>query len=249
MLLIALLLHQVVAPTQNNRYVKITAMDGQLRLAYTILYGDLPAEEARRKMDANRDGTLSPDEAHAFGEALGRAVGARLTLELDGQRVPVGFAQAEVGLGSERGVHPVPFSIDLIMLVPAGASREHTVYFDDRFALPHEGETEVTLEEAPGVRVTASFAGRSGDGMHGLKWSWLGPRGSDMEDRSLTFRYTTPHGAAAARPHGASRRTLALLAIGALAALGGLAWGWLRRRRITSTAGTGSRSSSGQKPA
>jgi len=94
------LLHQVPAPNQNNRYIKFTCMERQLRLAYTVLYGDLPAEGERRRMDADGDGQLSEAEARAYGALLARAVEAQITLELDGRKVSVHFAEPEVGLGN-----------------------------------------------------------------------------------------------------------------------------------------------------
>ncbi|HJZ84639.1 MAG TPA: hypothetical protein VKN99_05675 [Polyangia bacterium] len=236
MLLLALLLHQVTAPNQNNRYLKLTCMEGQLRLAYTILFGDLPAEAERRRMDADGDGRLSDAEAAAYGQALARAVEARLSLEVDGRSVPVRFTSPEVGLGSERGVHPVPFSVDLVVLIPA-PGRQHTVFLDDRFTPPREGETDFVLEEAPGARITASFRGRAGEGLHGLKWTWPGPRASDLEDRSVTFRYQTPN-APAAR---GARTWLLVPALAAALALSILS-GLLLWRRATSTARTDSRS-------
>src|ERR1051325_2489294 len=132
MLFALLWLHQVVGPTQNNRYLKLTCMEGQVRLAYTILFGDLPAEDERRRMDANGDGAITPEETRAWGAALARTVSSRGAISIDSRPVALAFSTVEVGLGSERGVHPVPFSVDLIVLLPTGADREHTVTIDDR---------------------------------------------------------------------------------------------------------------------
>src|SRR5262249_24370326 len=93
---------------------KLTGMEGQLRLAYTILYGDLPAEKERRKMDGDGNGAISDDEARHFGEQLAEVVRRTMTLEVDGQRVQPQWATIDVGLGTDRGVHPVPFSVDLV---------------------------------------------------------------------------------------------------------------------------------------
>src|SRR5262249_41294366 len=99
-------------------------MEGRLRLAYTILYGDLPAENERPKMDADGDGTISDAEAKDFAKLLGQLATRTMTLEIDGQRVQPRFDTAEVGLGTDHGIHPVPFSVDLVasfaILGPSG---------------------------------------------------------------------------------------------------------------------------------
>jgi hypothetical protein len=208
------LLHQQTAPYQNNRYLKLTCMESQLRIAYTILYGDLPAEAERRAMDRDGNGTISEDEAHAWGAELARRIEPRLSIELDGHPLPLRFDTIDVGLGTDRGVHPVPFSIDLIVLVPTGGG-DHTVVLDDRFPLARPGEMEVVLEEAPGTRVRESWRGRAGQGLAGLKWVWPVPRASDQEDRSVGFRY--------GREGGPDRASTAGPRAGALVAACGLA--------------------------
>src|SRR5262249_54068493 len=130
--------------------------------------------------------------SHAFAEQLAQVVGRTMTLEIDGQRVTPRFDSTDVGLGTDRGVHPVPFSVDLVAsFAIVGPNGNHTVSFDDRYEPPKLGETEIVIEEAPGTRVTASWAGKSQrEGLHGLKWLWPGPRRSDMEDRAVGFGYT-----------------------------------------------------------
>ena len=191
-LALALLLHQQTAPNQNNRYVKFSCMEGRLRMAYTILYGDLPAENERRKMDADGDGTISDAEAHAFAAQLGQLAARAMTLEVDGQRVQPRFDTTDVGLGTDRGVHPVPFSVDLVAsFAIVGPGGDHRVLFDDRWEPPKLGETEILLEEAPGTKIVASWAGKTPrEGLHGTKWLWPGPRRSDLEDRALGFAYS-----------------------------------------------------------
>jgi hypothetical protein len=190
-LALALLLHQQTAPNQNNRYVKFTCMEGRLRVAYTILYGDLPAENERKKMDSDGDGAISDAESRAFAGQLAQLVTHTMTLEIDGQRVQPRFDTTEVGLGSDHGVHPVPFSVDLVAsFTIMGPGGDHTILFDDRYEPPKLGETEIVLEEAPGTKVTASWAGKTPkEGLHGTKWLWPGPRRSDLEDRALGFSY------------------------------------------------------------
>ena len=92
-LLLALLLHQQTAPNQNNRYVKFTCMEGRLRVAYTILYGDLPAENERRKLVCTRliDGqpdlavrSAADEDALRFHAELVDLTGVESYLELEG---------------------------------------------------------------------------------------------------------------------------------------------------------------------
>jgi hypothetical protein len=162
-------------------------METQLRLAYTILYGDMPAQYERRRMDADHDGKISPDEARTFGTLLAQAIGQAATLEVDGARVPLAFEVADVGLGTDRGIGAAPFSVDLVQSVPIARGQPHRAWFDDHYPLPHPGDFDVVLEEAPGTRISESHRGREGNRFEGLKWTFSGPRISDLEDRSVGF--------------------------------------------------------------
>jgi hypothetical protein len=242
------LLHQQTAPTLNNRYVKLTCMENRVRLAYTILYGDLPGEAERRKMDKDKNGSISADEAKAFGASLGEVLSRTLTITIDGERQALHWESIDVGLGTNVGVGALPFSVDLVTtFAPREGGGEHEIRVDDRFEPPYLGETEVLAEEAPGTRVVASWSGAPRPGLRGLKWLFEGPRRSDLEDRSLGLRYRTQGGGAGLRhPLGLRAAVVAF----ALAIVLGVGFGlfFALRKKTTSEASRDSQSPSSPPP-
>jgi hypothetical protein len=224
------LLHQVAAPDRTSHYVKITCLEDRIRIAYTILYGDQPAAEERRRIDVSGDGTLDESELARFDNAVAREVAPAVRLEVDGHAVPLRF-QAAVGLGSERGVVAAPFSLDLTALTPVAAAAEHEIWVDDRWEPARAGETHVEIEESPGTRVVASWDGHQGAGPPRLRWTFDGARRSDLEDRSLGFRVRTFR-AAAATLAARDRRQQALWAILSVLAGIGLGLVMLSRARV-----------------
>jgi hypothetical protein len=220
--------HQQTSRTANNRYVKLTLMGDTLRIAYTVLYGDLPALEERRAMDRDRDGQIAPAEARARAAEVAAALARGARLEVDGQPITLVFAERDLALADPRVV-PAPYSIDLWQLVPLTPRPRHDVTFEAHDDLARPGETEVRFEEAPGTRLLGYCLG------HGPcppptgepRFVWEGPRRSSMEDRSVFASF-----AVVDQGFGPSRGLLAA-AGGALAVLvaGVGALLWRRRRR------------------
>jgi hypothetical protein len=216
------LLHPAPAPAANNRYVKLTCLPDRVRIAFTILYGDQPALPERRRMDADHDGKITPAEAKKFGVDVARRVADGLLFEVGDRRVSVQFAEIDVGLGGDDTVRPVPFSVDLVTTVPLVGPGPHTLHFEDRADLPSPGESEVLLDESPGTRVLASYRGRAGEGVHGLKFAWPEPRRSDLESRLIGFQYGPAPPPTTAPVQDIRRRALILacaLAAGAVTAV------------------------------
>jgi len=150
-----------VAPSMddNNRYLKLTPLGDRVRLAYTVYLGERPGEAARREIDANHDGTIGDDEAHAFGAKLGEQVRAGLAITVDGATSPVAWATVDVGLGTPS-TRAGSFSVDLIawLCLPT-AGGAHTIVVKDAFAMPRPGETELRVEDTPGVHVDVARLG------------------------------------------------------------------------------------------
>src|SRR5690348_13409378 len=75
-----------VAPSvdDNNRYLKVTPLGDRVRLAYTVLFGQVPGATERRSIDANHDGQIDDAEAQAFADKIGSQVAATLDVDLDG---------------------------------------------------------------------------------------------------------------------------------------------------------------------
>src|SRR5712692_8560022 len=63
--------HPEFSPVETNRYVKFDlTSEREVRLAYTVLFGALPAAAARREADRDSNGRIDPDEAKALGERV-----------------------------------------------------------------------------------------------------------------------------------------------------------------------------------
>jgi hypothetical protein len=185
--------HPEFNPVTTNKYVKVDLLTGhELRLAYTVMYGDAPAAAARKEGDANSDGRIDDAEAKAMGEALLRRVQAAVTLTIDGKPVALAFEAPQVGLmGAE--VAPAPFSVDLTARVQAPGAGPHQAVFDDHLEPPTLGETEIKIVESPQTRLTAAWRGAAGSGRE-PRHVFRGTRRTSLEDRSITFSWegTTP---------------------------------------------------------
>ena len=171
-----------VAPSvdDNNRFLKLTPLGDRVRLAYTVLFGDNPGRGMRPAMDANRDGLIDDAEAEAFGAKLAHDVGDALDIDVDGKPYPIAWAQVAVGMGSPQTTGGT-FSVDLVgylcVRVPRGA---HHVQLRDRFRLTRPGETEVKIEDSPGVAISRARIGRADD--PGRDFRFAGPGGPLAED-------------------------------------------------------------------
>ncbi|HEY3354916.1 MAG TPA: hypothetical protein VGQ83_16805 [Polyangia bacterium] len=220
--------HPVTSRTENNRYVKLTVMGDRLRVAYSVLYGELPSFEERREMDRDGDGRVAPAEARARADEVAGICARGSVLEIDGRRHALTFPEREATLGEPR-VAPAPFSIDLWELVPLGPGARHEITFETNHDLRRMGETEIRFEEAPGTRLTAYCVGRGpcrGAPSGEPRFVWTGPRRSSMESRGATATFAVL--AAAGGRRWALWAGGAALLLVAAAVSGALVW---RRRR------------------
>jgi hypothetical protein len=201
-----------VAPStdDNNRYLKVTPSGDRVRVAYTVFFGEVPGAIERRTLDANRDGTISDAEGHDFGTKIATQVAASLDVEVDGHTSPFAWSTVDVGMGTPA-VGAGSFSIDLVgyACLPVLRGGHHLV-IHDRFRLPHPGETEVKVEDAPGVTITRAHVGPADDPSHDYKFA--GP-GGPISDDGLDLEFT-------AGPHAAVTADATCAALGAAGARG-----------------------------
>jgi len=227
-----------VAPSvdDNNRYLKLTPLADRVRLAYTVFYGELPGRTERAAIDTDHDGAISEAEGHAFGLDVAAKVASSLVLDVDGKPTPVRWDTIDVGMGTPSA-QAGSFSIDLVAYVCFDrAGGDHRVLVHDRFRLPHPGETEVRVEDSPGVRVERAHVGAAED--PSFDYRFIGP-GGPLEDDGLELAYSAgdkaprtadgrcrgPGGASA----GAGR--MAVVVAGVAIAVAAIAGALLLRRR------------------
>jgi hypothetical protein len=177
--------HVGPSPRENNRYILIAPLGDRLRLSYTVYMGEQPGRAARARMDADRDGRIDPGEAERYGAEVAAEVAPRLELELDGRSIAIEWQDVDVGLGqplTDGGA----FAVDLVAWICFESPRErlaHRVRFRDRFRVPDPGETELTAEESPGVRITRSELGpKRGSAAVRLAFRWSGGPGPAESD-------------------------------------------------------------------
>ncbi len=171
--------HPEFNPITTNRYLKIDLLSAsEMRLAYTVMYGDAPAAAARKEADADANGKLDAAETAAMGAKLQALVAGRLSLTIDGKPWVPAFEAPQVGLMGQE-VSPSPFSIDVVARVPCPGAGPHEVRIDDQLELSALGETEIRIQESPSTRLE----GREN------KFLFRGPKRTSLEDRSITFRF------------------------------------------------------------
>jgi hypothetical protein len=237
-----------VAPSvdDNNRYLKLTPLGDRVRLAYVVFYGEVPGARLRPSLDTDRNGSISEREGQVLGARLGKEIAAALDVSVDGVQLPVTWTAISVGMGSPR-VAAGSFSVDLVasLCLPSARGR-HELRLFDRFRVPRPGETEVRIEDSPGVRIERAKIGDHKDPAGSFRFT--GP-GGPLSDDGLELAFTAgasaailPDGACAASGGAAgagagrwaSSAALAGTLAGALAVLGATAAGavlLVRRRR------------------
>jgi hypothetical protein len=231
-----------VAPSvdDNNRYLKLTPLGDRVRLAYTIFFGEIPGASERRNIDTNHDGQISDDESHAFAAKLAGQVTAAVEVEVDGHPTPLGWTTIDVGM-STRDTAAGSFSIDLVaypcLTTPRGA---HTLRLRDKLALTRPGETEVKVEDSPGVTIERARIGPADDPSYDYKFVGAG---GPLADDGLDLRFTAgpkapvtaDNACAAAAPSGGSSKLPWLVGgAGVLVLAGAGVWLALQRRKPAS---------------
>jgi hypothetical protein len=238
------LLSAHVAPSvdDNNRYLKLTPLGDRVRIAYTVFFGEVPGASERRGIDANRDGQISDAEAHAFGDRLASQVLASLELDVDGARQPLKWQTIDVGMGTPD-VAAGSFSVDLVAYPCLAKVRgRHRIVLRDKFVLTRPGETEVKVEDSPGVRIDHARIGAADDPSYDYKFvGGGGPLADDGLDLAFDAGPKAPvtadgacTGSTAGSTGGGRSKLPWLLAGGALVIIGaGGIFVLVRRRRPT----------------
>lgn len=215
-----------VAPSvdDNNRYLKVTPGADRLRLAYTVFFGEVPGRQMRTTVDTNHDGTISDAESQAFATKLAAEVAAQLEITIDGHTAPVTWETVVAGMGTPATTGGA-FSVDLVAWPCLPSVRgHHAVALHDRFRIPRPGETELKVEDAPGIAIERARIGTADD--PGYDYKFAGPGGPISED-GLDLAFTasdkaplTGGGSCAAPAPAGSKRVPTIIVIGAAAVIG-----------------------------
>jgi hypothetical protein len=182
------LLSAHVAPSvdDNNRYLKVTPQSDGIRLAYTVFFGEIPGASERKLLDANHDGQIDSAESKAYGDKLAAQVASAIDIELDGKGQKLSWSIVDVGMGSPQ-VAAGSFSVDMIAYLCGSGGSTHKMKLRDQFRVPRPGETDVKVEDSPGVTVTKARIGPADDATH--EYRFVGP-GGPLSDDGLDVEFT-----------------------------------------------------------
>ncbi len=165
--------HAQPAMDENNRYLKLTPMGDRVRLAYTIFLGERPGAALRGHLDRDRDGQIDDREAAAYGAEIAALVRPAVTVTLDGRPAAIAWTTIDVGLGTPS-VTAGAFSVDLVgWLCTRGSAHQLTLH--DTVRLDRPGESELRLEDGPGIHLGRRTLG--GRALDGLDQTWTGADG------------------------------------------------------------------------
>jgi hypothetical protein len=168
--------HPEFSAAGTNRYVTATVFHGRVDVTDARLEGALTSAEERRRLDTDGDGNVSEAERLA-GEALLRAAGPDVGVELDGQPIAASLEVA-IDLGGDAKVAAPALVVERRQSFPAAwPPGEHRL----RIALAREPkrllDTELGAVLLPGLTLTSPTD----------RVNFKGPRRSALEDRSATF--------------------------------------------------------------
>ena len=181
-----------VAPSvdDNNRYLKVTPLHDGVRLAYTVFFGEIPGASERRSIDENRDGRIDDAEAQRFADKLAAQVAEAIDIDVDGSPHRIRWDLVAAGMGSDA-VAAGSFSIDLVAFACGKPGASHKVLVRDQFRIPRPGETEVKVEDSPGVTIHSTRIG--GATWEDNDYKLIGPSGA-LETDGLELQFTAGDG-------------------------------------------------------
>lgn len=232
------LLSAHVAPSvdDNNRYLKLTPLGDRVRIAYTVFFGEIPGASERRGIDANRDGHIDDAESKAFGDRLAAQVAQAIELEVDGVRQPIRWTTIDVGMGTPD-VAAGSFSVDMVAYPCLATVRgRHKLRLRDKLQLTRPGETEVKVEDSPGVTIDTARVGPADDPSYDYKFVGAGgliaDEGLDLQFNAGPKAPVTADNVCTAPAKGGGSALPWLMAGGAVVlAAAGAGWLIYRRRR------------------
>ncbi|WP_428262213.1 hypothetical protein [Haliangium sp.] len=193
--------HEAPDRDTNNRYLKLTPLRDQIRLAYVVYFGETPGAAARRRMDHDGDGALSDAEGDAFAADIAAMVRDNLSVTETGAARPVRWTEFDLGLGA-RTTRGGSFSVDLIGWVCLAPAPVHHLRLRDRVRLSAPGETELRFELGPGVSLVDAPAELGPhtaptDGAPALRWHGAA---DTLAEPGVEFGFEVAPGASRASP-------------------------------------------------
>jgi ABC-type nickel/cobalt efflux system permease component RcnA len=136
-----------------NAAAAIMVSAGQIRVDYALDLAEIPAFQARRAIDADRDGALGPSELDAWASRQAERLLTGLRLDIDGS--PIGLEPLE----ARAGTSPGQGGLEILRLDASyigAAPRSGEVRAEDRNDSGRLGWREITAAGTGGLAVTSS---------------------------------------------------------------------------------------------
>ena len=122
---------------------------------YEVQFSELAGFDERKRMDQDRDGTLSLIEQDQYAEAMARQLRLHLALELDGQALPFELLGGQV-LPADTLVAPAQMTLRFeLRSEPADFTRPRRLEFRDDNQFPRLMHSDVSIEALPLVDLAA----------------------------------------------------------------------------------------------
>jgi nickel/cobalt transporter (NicO) family protein len=193
MLLASLAAAHPAGLTSVNRYLGIGwSAPGRIHVAYLIDFAELPAYAEIDELDADHDGTATPDEQRAYLERRLPPLVAAWTMLVDGVKLtPVVTGSSLQISPGERGLETLRIAADVEAQVPWGDAGPSTgvemqvVVRDANFA-ERPGWREMAAEESPSAAVVSGATGQARNALAYAQGSGAPPR---IDEGRFVFRW------------------------------------------------------------
>ncbi len=149
-----------------NQYARVDVTTTGLSIRYVLDEAEIPTFQARRRIDANHDGTIDASENARERDRLLAVIGRALELRVDGTRLALTpasplltFPRGQAGLRTTR----------LVADFRAAPHRLGAIELRDTYATDRIGWHEILVAAAPGIAIdhtTASTADRTSELRH-----------------------------------------------------------------------------------
>jgi nickel/cobalt transporter (NicO) family protein len=196
--------------TSINRYLGVGwSAPGRVHVAYLIDFAELPAYAEIDELDADHDGTVTPEEQRAYLDRRLPPLVAAWTILVDGVAVtPVVIGSSLQVLPGERGLETLRIAADVEARVPPGAAdpaalaEVQLAVRDPNFA-ERPGWREMAAEPSPLAVVVSGATGQAREALAYARAAGAPPR---VDEGQFVFRWQRlePSGSSAAWASGGS---------------------------------------------
>jgi nickel/cobalt exporter len=189
--------------TSVNRYLGVGwSGPGRVHVAYLVDFAELPAYAEIDQLDADHDGTVTPEEQRGYLDRRLPPLVAAWTIVVDGVQVTPRLVGSSLQISpGERGLETLRIAADVDASLPPGVAAPASgadvqiAVCDPNFA-DRPGWREMTAEESPLVAVVSGATGQARDALAYARAPGAPPR---VDEGRFVFRWrgSEPSGASA----------------------------------------------------